>query len=366
MGRKFTAVLLGILVMSGVVTAARVLEAQERSDDDRPSRVSIFGFGGSYLGVHIDDVDEEAVRELDLPGEYGVRIASVEDDTPAASAGLEADDVLVGWNGERLRSTAQLRRMLNETPSGRTVDLELIRDGRSRTVEVELGESRGGNAFSFRTAPRGNFGVVRPERLREQLGRIREISPGARAFSFFSSGGRLGASIQNLGDQLGDYFGLGDRDGVLVTSVSEESAAEKGGLRAGDVILGIDGQDIDGPRELVRAIGEAEAGSMELNILRDRSERSITVDLPEREEGGRMWRRTAPSEAPEAQSFYFNTDDMDFGDFEVTIPDLESVFEQIEGLGEVFERAFDDASIRWHSPESVAPAPHRTRSVVSA
>ncbi|MEN8144521.1 MAG: PDZ domain-containing protein [Gemmatimonadota bacterium] len=363
MGRKFSAVLLGILVMGGVVAAARALEAQERSDDNEPSRISVFSFGGSYLGVHIEDVDKEAVRELDLPGEYGVRIMGVEEDTPAARAGLEVDDVLVAWNGERLRSTAQLRRMLNETPSGRSVDLELIRDGGSRTIEVELGESRGGNAFSFRTAPRGNFGVARPEILREHLGRIRERSPGARAFSFFSSGGRLGASIQNLGDQLGDYFGLGDRDGVLVTSVSEESAAEKGGLLAGDVILGVDGQNIDGPQELLRAIREAEAGSLELNILREKRERSITVDLPEREEGGRMWRRTAPSGA---QSFFFNGDDMDFGDFEVTIPDLESVFEQIEGLGEVFERAFDDASIRWDSPENVAPAPQRTRSVVSA
>ncbi|MEE9207731.1 MAG: PDZ domain-containing protein, partial [Gemmatimonadota bacterium] len=204
MGRKFTAVLLGILVMGGIVAATRALEAQAKSDDDEPSRVSVFRSGGSYLGVHIDDVDKDAVEELNLPGEYGVRIMSVEEDTPAARAGLEADDVLVAWNSERLRSTAQLRRMLNETPPGRNVDLELIRDGRSRTVDVELGESQWGNAFSFRTGPGRNFTVVRPERLREQLGRIREIAPGVRAFSFFSSGGRLGASIQNLGDQLGD------------------------------------------------------------------------------------------------------------------------------------------------------------------
>ncbi len=363
MGRKFTAVLLGILVMGGIVAATRALEAQAKSDDDEPSRVSVFRSGGSYLGVHIDDVDKDAVEELNLPGEYGVRIMSVEEDTPAARAGLEADDVLVAWNSERLRSTAQLRRMLNETPPGRNVDLELIRDGRSRTVDVELGESQWGNAFSFRTGPGRNFTVVRPERLREQLGRIREIAPGVRAFSFFSSGGRLGASIQNLGDQLGDYFGMGERDGVLVTSVSEESAAAEGGLRAGDIILGVNGQNIDGPQGLLKAIREADAGGMELSILRDKRERSVTVDLPEREEGGFMHRRSAPGGA---QSFYFNTDGMDFGDFEFVMPDMESMFEGLEGLGEVFEKAFDDAGIRWHSPESVAPAPHRARSVVSA
>lgn len=364
MGRKFSAVLLGILVMGGIVAATRAVEAQEKSDDDEPSRVSVFRMGGSYLGVHIEDVDKDAVGELKLPGEYGVRVVRVEEETPAARAGLEADDVIVAWNGDRLRSTAQLRRMLNETPPGRNVDLELIRDGRSRTVDVELGESDFGNSFSFRTGPGRNFQVIRPERLREQLGRIREIGPGARAFSFFSSGGRLGASIQNLGDQLGAYFGMGDRDGVLVTSVTEESAAEKGGLRAGDVILGIDGQNIDGPQELLKAIREAEAGSTELSILRDKRERSVTVDLPERDEGSFLHRRPGPSGA---QSFYFNTDDMDFGDFEVMMPDMESMFEGLEGLGEVFEKAFEDAGVRWHRPESDAPAPaHRTRSAVSA
>lgn len=363
MGRKLGAVLLGILVMGGVVAATRALEAQEKTDDDEPSRVSVFRMGGSYLGVHIQDVDKDAVEELNLPGESGVRVMSVEEETPAARAGLEADDVLVAWNGERLRSTTQLRRMLNETPPGRNVDLELIRDGRSRTVDVELGESGSGNSFSFRTGPGSNFEVVRPERLREHMGRIRQIAPGGRAFSFFSSGGRLGASIQNLGDQLGDYFGMGERDGVLVTSVTEESAAEKGGLQAGDVILGIDGQNIDGPQELLKAIREADAGSTELSILRDKRERSVTVELPERDEGGFIHRRTAPGGA---QSFYFNTDDMDFGDFEVMMPDMESMFEGLEGLGEVFEKAFDDAGVHWHAPESDAPAPHRAGSVVSA
>ncbi len=92
MGRKFTAVLLGILVMGGIVAATRALEAQAKSDDDEPSRVSVFRSGGSYLGVHIDDVDKDAVEELNLPGEYGVLVHVIYVHTQIAAARPEYAD----------------------------------------------------------------------------------------------------------------------------------------------------------------------------------------------------------------------------------------------------------------------------------
>ena len=71
-------------------------------------------------------------------------------------------------------------------------------------------------------------------------------------------GGRLGVGIQSMGEQLGEYFGLSGRTGVLITSVSEDSPAAKAGLKAGDVILSLDGDAVDGTGELARTIREAD------------------------------------------------------------------------------------------------------------
>jgi membrane-associated protease RseP (regulator of RpoE activity) len=123
-------------------------------------------------------------------------------------------------------------------------------------------------------------------------------------------GGRLGVGIQTLGPQLGEYFGLGDRTGVLVTTVQDDSPAAKAGLKAGDVIVAVDGEDVEDPGDVSRAIREAEAGPLAIRILREREERTVTVELPEPED---VWR----SDDGEASSFFFSPDDFDFGDVHV-------------------------------------------------
>ncbi|WP_419948295.1 PDZ domain-containing protein [Candidatus Palauibacter sp.] len=67
---------------------------------------------------------------------------------------------------------------------------------------------------------------------------------------------RLGVNVRSLGDQLADYFGV--EDGVLVTSVAEDTPASAAGLRAGDVIVGIGDEDIDSQGDLTRALADIE------------------------------------------------------------------------------------------------------------
>jgi len=97
----------------------------------------VFDFAGmdgesGWLGVGVDEVTAERAKELKLPAERGVLVTEVQADSPAAKAGLKVNDVITEFNGQRVEGTAQLRRLIRETPSGRTVQLTIWREGRTQ------------------------------------------------------------------------------------------------------------------------------------------------------------------------------------------------------------------------------------------
>lgn len=297
-------VALAVAVLTLGISALNVATAQETPEkeqevDRRVVRIVEPGAGGSYLGVRIDDVDEEEANRLGLSDVHGVLVSEVMEDTPAAEAGLQEDDVLVSWNGVRLESAAQLQRHMRETPAGRSVRIGVVRDGTAREVSVTLGEREGmsgvfvspemGRAHAFRFSPENQERLkermgdlkVRMEELRERMGPEGEA---IRRYAVAVGGrGRLGVSIQNLGDQLADYFGV--EDGALITSVLEDSPAERAGLQAGDVIVGIGDADVEDPGDVMRALAEREAGPVSVRVVRERQPRSVTVELEERQSG---------------------------------------------------------------------------------
>ena len=98
------------------------------------------GGGSSYLGVDIADVSAERLGALKLKEEHGAEITMVDQDAPAGKAGLHEHDVIVNLNGTAIESTAQLRRMIKETPPGRVVNLGISRDGQPMTIKVQLAD----------------------------------------------------------------------------------------------------------------------------------------------------------------------------------------------------------------------------------
>jgi len=256
-----------------------------------PNAFTLRTTSGTYLGVFIREVSADDVERLSLREERGALITDVPDEGPASEAGLQADDVVVSWNGSRIESAAQLRRMVQETPAGRRIDLGYIRDGSERTVNLELADQ---SPHVVRLQPQMERMQHRLEELKEQEGALHERlgelhnvpAPRPGNFRFFMRGGRLGVGIQNLGDQLADYFGAAD-GGVLVTSVQEDSPAEAAGLRAGDVIIGVGDTSVEDPGDLMEEIAEADEGEIEIRVLRDRNERTLRATLPEREEYSR-------------------------------------------------------------------------------
>ena len=287
MNRLLMTVVLGALVLSAGPPGALAQEAQEVPEQARRITIRSVMGSGSYLGVVLRDVSQADTESLGLSGEYGAYVESVSKESPAAKAGLEADDVIRSWNGQRVESVTQLTRFVRETPPKRTVRLGVARDGAERTVSVTLGErADAARALSYAYGPQMR---VRMEEMREKMGEAREKMREARvrlgACAIHGGRGRMGVQLQGLSEQLGEYFGVQGGEGALVTSVRDESPAAKAGLEAGDVIVALGGESVGDPGDVVGGVRGGEAGPMEVEVIRDGQRRTLTVVLEELEEG---------------------------------------------------------------------------------
>jgi serine protease Do len=224
-----------------------------------------FEQGGAWLGVRLEEVTAEKAKELKLAGEYGATVTDVEEGSPAAKAGVAKGDVIVEFAGEKVRSAAQLRRLVRETPLGRTVTLLVDRAGQTKTLSAKL-EARSRGAFEMPVTP-----MPRPPNVE-----IPEFG-----FVWQARGARLGISGDELTPQLAEYFGVKQGKGVLVREVIVGSGAEKAGLKAGDVIVAVDGKEVATVSKLRRALAgdTEEKRKVTLAIVRDKREQTLTVEL---------------------------------------------------------------------------------------
>ena len=182
-------------------------------EGDEDEEILYFSPGGSRLGVSINDISAGRAKELGLKEETGVEIGEVIPGSPAAEAGLQKGDVILRYRQDRVDSAAQLVRLVRETPAGRTVDLQIFRDGTARTVKVKVEEHHGGR---MRYGPR--HGVTPPPHIEIPDIVIPEI-PDIPDFHAAPSSVRLGVQVEPLSGQLAEYFGVQGGGGVLVRSV---------------------------------------------------------------------------------------------------------------------------------------------------
>lgn len=258
------ALLLGTL---GVLHSQEAPVAPEPPVPPDPPQ-ALFGESPARLGVQLRDVNAEKARELKLPGEYGAIVEEVEPRSPAAKAGLAKGDVILEFAGERVRSTTQLRRLVRETPAERAVNMRVSRAGQIRDFEVKLEPAQDQFTFSYRTP-------MQPEI------RIPRVEVPDFQFNFLTGGPVLGVSADDLTSQLAAFFGVKQGKGVLVREVEAGSPAEKAGLKAGDVIVGVDAKPVGSVPDLRRALPRDFEGKkpVTIAIVRDRQEQKVTVEL---------------------------------------------------------------------------------------
>jgi len=234
-------------------------EAERRID----RRVVVMqGPGGSFLGIGVQEITSQRAKELGLKEEYGVEITRVEDNSPASKAGLQKGDVVLEYNGQRVEGTEQFIRLVRETPVGRTVKLLVFRNGSTQTLTAttEARKGRGREGFDFRF----------------EMPEIR-IPDMPRAYMGWRSA-TIGVEAESLDSQLAEFFGV--KEGVLVRSVVRGSPAEKAGIKAGDVIVKVDGQKVASPRDIQAALrSKRSQESVPLTIVRERKEMNVSVTI---------------------------------------------------------------------------------------
>jgi serine protease Do len=239
-----------------------------------------FSFGeGSWLGVETNEVTGEKAKELKLPAEHGVVLGKVMDDSPASKAGLKENDVVTEINGQRVEGASQFHRMIREIPAGRTTQLTVWRDGRSQSVSVTLGKADGSRRNWSYAAP-GAFAFHMPEI--PELQQLPELDFDGGMLGM-TPRPRLGIDAEDLNGQLGTFFGAPEGEGILVREVTSGSVAEKAGLKAGDVIISLNGERIRSLGDLRVKLASRDSdkpASVKLGVLRNKSEVSVTVDLP--------------------------------------------------------------------------------------
>ena len=229
--------------------------------------------GRSYLGVDIRDITKDRVAPLKLKDERGVEVTMVDGDAPAGKAGIREHDVLLDFNGTPIESEEQLRRLIRETPPGRTVSLGISRDGNPMKVSVQL-------ADHGKIVAQNRILIPPMPQLRDLPNRI--DVPG-NIYVLRNSTALLGIQTENLTRQLGDFFGVKNGEGVLIRSVEKGSPAEKGGLKAGDVIVRVGEEKLSDRSDFGRIMrNHRTGGKLTLGIVRDKREQNLTVEIPER------------------------------------------------------------------------------------
>src|SRR5437016_10821800 len=128
------------LLLLGLLVPSAFAEEQAPSQWNNSPEGFFFPGAGSYLGIDIRDITPERMNALKLKEERGVEVVALDQDAPAGKAGLKEHDVILEYNGARVEGQEQLRRLIRETPPGRTAALGISRDGNPTTVNVQLGD----------------------------------------------------------------------------------------------------------------------------------------------------------------------------------------------------------------------------------
>jgi serine protease Do len=298
---KFGMFCLGLAGLVG--TAVSTLDAQtwtiqaepgRRVEVQRPDVLMLDG-RGAQLGVMVSDVDPSTRQPSQANADSlraGVRVDEVNAGSPAEKAGIKAGDVVVEYDGERVRSARQFTRLVQETPEGRSVAIAILRDGKRQTVNATPETSRmtwnfgpdvdralreaerGMREFRFDEPREFRFDGPREFRFDDREPRRFEYRLPERVLPFMRQPrGRLGVQVQSLTPELEEYFGV-KNGGALVSSVSADSAASKAGIKAGDVIVSINGRSVADSDDLLRELEDID-GEATIVVMRDKKQMTL-------------------------------------------------------------------------------------------
>ncbi len=239
-----------------------VMGAQSQAPKARSA--SSYSQSRSYLGIAGVDLTEERAKALGLKEPQGLEVTWVDEDSPAARAGIKQGDVIIEYNGQPVEGGEQFVRMVQETPTGRKAAMQVWRSGAKQSVTATIG-SRSDRPFVL--MPGTRFPPFPPEP---------PMIPDTPYDMFSWRSTTLGVETEALNTQLAEFFGV--KQGVLVRAVTKGSAADSAGLKAGDVITKVDGQAVSSPRSITPFLRNS-GKNVTLTVVRNHKELTLNVRL---------------------------------------------------------------------------------------
>ena len=201
-----------------------------------------------WLGVNIQNVNDEIAESLGLDKPKGALIASVHDGGPAQVAGVQPGDVVLMFDGKPINDMKELPRFVAETPIDKSVKVMVWRKRNEVDLDVKVGE------------------------LKEEP-QVASVSPKQeKPQAPVSSVKALGLSLANLTPELRQRFGLGDDiNGVVITDIDNGGPSADKGMKAGDIVVEVAQDDVKTTDQILNKLDEAKkAGRKSVLLLVDR------------------------------------------------------------------------------------------------
>ncbi len=189
-----------------------------------------------WLGVIIQDIDDDLAKSFDLKKAEGVLVAEVSPDSPAAKGGLKQGDVILRFNGEPVDDVGELRNRVALTAPGTVVRFDILRDGKKKVIKVRIGEQP-----DARVASSENHKLL----------------------------GKIGLVVQDLTPELAQQFGYAEGKGVLVAEVEPGSPAASVGIRPGQLIEETNRVRVHNMKEFLKALKISDRTGRVLFRIRD-------------------------------------------------------------------------------------------------
>jgi serine protease Do len=224
-----------------------------------------------YLGVGVAELTDERAQALKLKDSQGLEVTRIDDNGPAAKAGVKENDVILEVNGKNIEGIREFQTSIGETSPGTKVNLTIWRNGAKQTVSATL-DSRPGSFFAF-------GGPEFPNAPAPPMPPV-PFNDGGPFLTVPGNSPIVGFEGEALNAQLAQFFGV--KEGVLVRSVTAKTPAERAGLKAGDVVTKVNGTPVTTPREITGVVRSSRNKKpIAFTVVRNKKEISLNVEIAE-------------------------------------------------------------------------------------
>jgi serine protease Do len=187
-----------------------------------------------WLGVSVQPVTPDLARSFGIDRERGALVGDVVVQGPADKAGIKRGDVIVSYDGKKVDESTTLPGLVAATPVGKTVPMEVLRDGKTKTISVAISKLNDSTA------------ALNPKQEKSEWG----------------------LALQNIRPEERPQMGLTGSEGVLVTAVVPGSPAANAGINAGDVILQVNQAPVTSAHGVKDEVAKAKGDKPLLVLLR--------------------------------------------------------------------------------------------------